>query len=156
MAPLLRLLVVHHSRTGGTARLVEAVVEGARDPGITGVEVEVRAALDARPDDVLACNGIVIATPENFGAVSGLVKDFLERVYHPLLDRRRGLPYLAVVKASTDGTGAIRDIERITTGLGWRAALPAVLVVGDITGADLERCRDAGATLAAGLEAGLW
>jgi hypothetical protein len=102
----------------------------------------------------------VIVTPENFGAVSGLVKDLLERIYpwfEEVPDVRPGLPYALVVRGASDADGAVRDVERIATGLRWRAVVAPVVCVGDaVTPAHLDAAREAGATIAAGIDAGLW
>lgn len=151
-----RLLVVFHSRSGGTTALADAVLAGANDDAIEGVEVAALRAFDATVDDVLACNAIVLGTPENFGYMSGAIKDFFDRVYYPLLEQTPGLPYALFVKASTDGSGAVQSIERIVAGLRWKLVMPAIVVAGEIGPADLEHCRELGATLAAGLEAGMF
>jgi multimeric flavodoxin WrbA len=150
------LLVVSHSRSGGTQRLVDAVVAGATSDEIEDVDVRSLHAIDAGVDDVEAAGAVIIGTPERFGAVSGLVKDFLERIYHPLLGTSGGKPYALVVKASTDGTGAIRDVERILKGLEWRAVRPPLLVVGDIGDEHLDAASELGMELAASLELGLF
>ncbi len=136
--------------------MTDAVVAGATDDAIDGVEVGVQHAFDTTVDDVRACHAIVLGTPENFGYMSGAIKDFFERVYYPLLDETPGLPYALFVKASTDGDGAVRSVERIVAGLRWKLAVPPVVVVGDVGDADLERCRELGATIAAGLDAGIF
>ena len=151
-----RLLVVFHSRSGGTAAMTDAVVAGANDDAIEDVEVRVQRAFDTTVDDVRACNGIVLGTPENFGYMAGAIKDFFERVYYPLLDETPGLPYALFVKASTDGDGAVRSVERIVAGLRWKLVVPPVVVVGDLGPGDLERCQELGATIAAGLDAGMF
>jgi len=156
MADTRRMLIVFHSRTGSTAAMTDAVVAGATDDAIDGVEVGVQHAFDTTVDDVRACNAIVLGTPENFGYMSGAIKDFFERVYYPLLDETPGLPYALFVKASTDGDGAVRSVERIVAGLRWKLAVPPVVVVGDVGDDDLERCRELGATIAAGLDAGIF
>ena len=148
-----RLLVVFHSRSGGTASMTDAVAAGANDDAIEGVDVRVQQAFDTTVDDVRACDGIVIGTPENFGYMAGAIKDFFERIYYPLLDETPGLPYALYVKASTDGDGAVRSVERIVAGLRWKLVIPPVVVVGDLQPADLEQCQELGATIAAGLEA---
>ena len=151
-----RLLVVFHSRSGGTEAMTDAVAAGANDDAIEGVEVRVQRAFDTTVDDVRACNGIVLGTPENFGYMAGAIKDFFERIYYPLLDETPGLPYALFVKASTDGDGAVRSVERIVAGLRWKLVVPPVVVVGDLGPGDLERCQELGATIAAGLEAGMF
>ena len=151
-----RLLIVFHSRSGGTAAMTEAVLAGATDDAIEDVEVVRRGAFDTTVDDVRACNALIIGTPENFGYMSGAIKDFFERIYYELLDETPGLPYALYVKASTDGEGAVRSIERIVAGLKWKAVVPPFVVVGDLEPEHLEQCRELGATVAAGLEAGMF
>ena len=112
--------------------------------------------LDTTVEDVRACNALVLGTPENFGYMAGAIKDFFERIYYPLLEETPGLPYGVFVKASTDGDGAVRSVERIVAGLRWKLVMPPVVVVGDLGSSDLELCQELGATLAAGLEAGMF
>jgi len=150
------LLVVFHSRSGGTRALTDAVVAGATDPSIEGVEVRVRTAGEAGADDVRWCDGLVLGTPENFGSMSGLVKDFFERIYYELLEETPGLPYALFVKGSHDGAGAVASVERITTGLRWRQVLPTVVVTGEPGAEHLAACTELGMTIAAGLEAGMF
>jgi multimeric flavodoxin WrbA len=150
------LLIVFHSRSGGTQALADAVVAGATSDEIEGVEVRVRRAFDADAADVRWCDAIVLGTPENFGYMSGALKDFLERIYYVLLDETPGLPFALFVKGGHDGEGAVRSVERIVAGLKWRAVLPTLLVTGDLADDDLERAHELGLTIAAGLEAGVF
>jgi multimeric flavodoxin WrbA len=156
MAGAPRLLIVFHSRTGGTAAMADAVISGANDDAIEGVEVVAREAFDTTIDDVRECDAIVLGTPENFGYMAGAIKDLFERVYYPLLHETPGKPYALFVKASTDGDGAVTSVARIVAGLRWKLAFPPVVVVGDLGPADLEQCRELGATMAASLEAGMF
>lgn len=155
MAPK-RLLIVYHSQSGTTARMLEAVLRGARAEDVSGVEVVVREALAATPEDVLAAQGILLGTPENFGYMSGALKVFFERIYHPCLERTQGLPYGLFIRAGNDGRGALASIERIVTGLRWRRVAEPVIVAGDFAPARLADCEELGLTLAAGLEAGVF
>lgn len=150
------LLVVRHSRTGTTKRLCDAAVDAARDAVGHALALRVLGAFDAGPEDVLWARGLLLATPARFGYMSGAMKDFFERVYHPCLDRTRGLPYALVVKGDTDVDGAVASVERIATGLGWRRVLPVVQVVGEVHEEDLAAAAEVGASLAAGLEAGIF
>lgn len=150
------LLVVWHPRPPAIATLRDAVLAGFVDAG-TDRPVRSLAAPEAGIDDVEAATGIVVITPENFGMVSGLVKDFLERIYpwfEEVPNRNPGLPYLLVAKGGTDGSGAVRDVTRILTGLRWRAVLAPITVTGALHDEHLAHVRDQAATLAAGLDAG--
>ena len=150
------LLVVFHSRSGTTRSMCDAVVAGAEEAASDAVERRVLAALDAGVDDVLWASAVVLGTPARFGAMSGLMKDFLERIDHPCLERTAGLPYGLFVKGDTDVDGAVTGVERIATGLRWRRLLPPVVVVGDLTQDGLDAGFELGATIAAGLESGMW
>lgn len=151
-----RLLVVYHSRSGGTQAMTDAVVAGATDDAIEGVHVVVQRAFDTSPDDVRACNAIILGTPSNFGYMSGALKDFFDRVFYEVLEGTPGLPYALYVKASSDGDGAVKSVERIVAGLRWKAIAPPLVVTGDLAPQDVDRCHELGATMAAGLEAGMF
>lgn len=151
------LLVLSHSRTGSTARLRDAALGGvALVDDVAPVALDVA---DAGLDDVLGAAALLLLTPARFGAVAGLTKDLFERIYpwfEAVPDVRPGLPWTMVAKGATDPTGAVRDVERIATGLRWKQVLPPLVVTGDVTDEDLAACTELAATLAAGLAAALW
>ena len=146
-----RLLIVHHTPSPATAELLAEVQRGANDPEIIGVEVTSRAALVATASDLLACDGIVLGTPANIGYMSGALKHFFDTVYYPCLEAKVGMPYGVYVHGQSDTTGAVRSIEKATTGMKWRLAAEPVLVVGDPTAVDREAVTELGSTLAATL-----
>lgn len=141
--------------------MAAAAREGARS--VDDVDVVHLRAGDAGVDDVMQCDALLIATSENFGSLSGMTKDFLERVYYPCEGRVDGKPYSVIVCAGTDGTGAMFQTDRIATGLRLRKVLPGVVYRSGVTAqaqtvpADaLAQCAELGATLAAGLAAGIF
>lgn len=151
-----RILLIHGGHAGGrTARLVEAAEAGVREVGAE-VALVVRRALDAGIDDLLACNGLLIGTPEHFGYMSGAVKDFFDRTFYPAEGKTEGLPYGLFVSAGNDGTGTLRAVERIATGYRWKPIAAPVLIVGEPRAEDLARCRELALTMAAGLAAGVF
>ncbi len=164
--PLKQLLVIYHSHTGATEQAVRALVDAAG--GEKSVIVTLRHALDAGADDVLSADGLVFATPENLASMSGLLKDFFDRTYYPVLERINGRPYATLICAGSDGTGAARQIARIATG--WRlravaepliicthAQTPAAIMAPKrLHEADLARCRELGAAMAAGISLGIY
>jgi multimeric flavodoxin WrbA len=152
-----RLLVLSHSRTGSTARLTDAALTAVG--AVDGVEAAARDVTAAGLDDVLAADGLLLLTPARFGAVAGLTKDLFERIYpwfDEVPDVRPGLPWTMVAKGASDPTGAVRDVERIATGLRWKQVLPPLVVTGDLTDELLAAAEELAATLAAGLAEGLW
>ena len=123
-----KLLVVHHTPSPATQELLEAVLAGARDDAITGVEVVAVPALVAGPIDVLEADGYLLATPANIGYISGALKHFFDTVYYPVLEATKDRPFAAYVHGSLGTEGAVRAIETITTGLGWRQVAKVVTV----------------------------
>lgn len=150
-----RLLLVFHSQSGRTAQLAEAVAQGAAQLA-DEVELRVRRTPDAGIDDLLWAEGLLLGTPENFGHLSGLMKDFLDRTYYPAEGRTIGLPWAMFVSAGNDGRGAVAALERIALGYQWKKAAEPVIVRGEPDATGLSRCSDLGQTLAAGLALGLF
>ena len=156
------LLIVHHSPTAATQQLTAAVVEGARDDAITGVDVVVRAALDATLDDATAADGFVLGTSANFGYMSGALKHFFDSHFLALGgalsdDGSAGTtgagrkPYGLWVHGRYDTTGAVRSVQSIVGALAWSQSAAVLEVMGDVTDTDLAAARELGATLAATL-----
>ncbi|MFE1782939.1 flavodoxin family protein [Streptomyces sp. NPDC059506] len=145
------LLIVHHTPSPNCRAMFESVVSGATAPGIEGVHVVRRAALAATASDVLEADGYLLGTPANLGYMSGALKHFFDQVYYPCLDSTRGRPFGCFVHGGNDVTGALRGIDAVTTGLGWRRVAEPVTVTGEPGRADLEACWELGATVAASL-----
>ncbi len=149
------LLVVYSSQSGHTQTLCEAVCAGAAQLG-DEVEVRCRRAAEAGLDELLWAEALLLGTPENFGYLSGRVKDFLDRTYYPAEGRTVGLPYAVFISAGNDGSGAARAIGRIASGYGWKPVAEPLIVRGEIDNASLQQCRDLGEAMAAGLAAGIF
>ena len=145
------LLVVHHTVSPATRTMHEAVLDGTRAAGISGVDVLVRSALSASVAETLAADGILLGTPANIGYMSGALKHYFDTIYYPLLDAKPGLPYGLWLHGNEDTTGALRAITAITGALGWRSAAEPGVVTGMPTAPDREACWNLGATLAATL-----
>ena len=155
-----RLLVVHHSPTPSVTALTDAVVAGARDDAVTGVEVVVRHALEAVAGDVLGADGYVLGTPANFGYMSGALKHFFDCLFlevgGSLSDDGSAAagaggkkPYGLYVHGSYDTTGAVRSVQSIVGALPWRQAAPVLEVLGEVGEAERESAYELGGTLAA-------
>jgi NAD(P)H-dependent FMN reductase len=160
------LLIVFHSRTGGARQMAEAAAgAAASEPDL---QVRLLAAAETNPEDVLQADAYIFAGPENLAALSGPMKDFFDRTYYPVLDRINGRPYGVLICAGSDGTNAARQIARIATGWRLRATADPVIVCTHaqtpesiltpkvIGAADLARCAELGAALAAGLSLGIF
>lgn len=144
-----RLLVVHHTPSPSCQTLLEAVLEGAATDELPEpVEVTTRPALVAGPTDVLAADAVVLGTPANIGTMSGALKHFFDQIYYPCHQDTRALPFGLYVHGGDDVAGAVRDVLRITGGLGWEQAAAVVETTGAVEAADREAAWELGATLA--------
>ena len=151
-----QLLVVYHSASGNTQRMKDAVVAGIAESASDSLCYRVKTALDADADDVLACDGIILLTPENFGYMSGAMKYFFDRIYYPCLEHTQGLPYALLIRAGNDGNGAKNSIQRIVTGLAWREIAEPIISQGTFDAGILQACEELGASFALGIDSGIF
>lgn len=142
------MLIVHHTPSPATAEMFDAVLRGATDPDITGVDVVRRAALSATASDVLAADGLLLGTPANIGYMSGALKHFFDQIYYPVLDDTKGLPYGLFVHGNLGTEGAVKAVNSIAEGLNWKRVAEPVVVTGSPDKAALESCYELGATVA--------
>ncbi len=150
-SPSARLLIVHHTPSPHCQEMLEAVLAGATDPAIVGVQVVRHPALTVSPVEMLEADGYLLGTPVNLGYISGAMKHAFDQSYYPLLDAGRGRPFGAWLHGNEGTEGAERAMASITTGLGWVKAAETVVVSGKPGRADLEACWNLGATVAAAL-----
>jgi len=147
------LLLVANTPSNNTLILRNAVQKGVAE---SGYRIMVKPPLEATAADVLDCSGIIIGTTENFGYMSGQIKDFFERIYYPSLEKTEALPWALYVKAGLDGTGTINSVERIVTGLKWKAVQEPLLLHGNFRDEFLKECETLGAGMAEGLKLGIF
>lgn len=136
--------------------MAEAVARGARSDELETVETRMLRAGDAGPGDLLWADAVILGTPENFGYMSGAMKDFLDRTYYPCEGKVESLPYAIFISAGNDGSGAVSSIQRIARGYPLRAVQEPIVARGDTTDSVLAACEELGMAMAAGLEMGVF
>ncbi len=151
-----KLLIISHTPSPKTVEMSQAVLRGASHMDIGGVEVRQTQPLQTGPDDVLGADAIILGTPENFGYMSGAMKDFFDRIYYPCLEKTLSMPFAIFIRAGLDGVGARTSIERIVKGLAWKTVQEPLICCGEWDDAFLSQCEELGMTMAAGLEAGIF
>ena len=133
-----------------------------------GVKTHLIRAENAGPDVLLKADGYIFICPENLAAIAGVMKAFFDRSYYPVLGKIEGRPYAAMICAGSDGENAMKQIERIAKG--WRLKKVAdthilcthaqtpeqILAQKTIKAADLKKCAETGAVLAAGIAMGVF
>ena len=150
------LLIIAHTPSPNTIKMAEAILTGANDNAINNVTVKLTSPFDCDSEAVLQSDALILFTPENFGYMSGALKDFFERVYYPCLSdskRNDAKPFALLIKAGLDGTGTDISVGKITAGLKWRQVQPTIICKGDFEPGFVEQCREIGLTIAASLEA---
>jgi len=148
------LLIVYHSQTGNTEQLAQAVYHGACQ--VPETRTRLVRAFETTLEDLLTCQGMLFGTPENFGYMSGAIKDFFDRTFYPAQPYRLNLPYALFISAGNDGTGAVRQIDRILIGYPMRQVAEPVICRGTVTAEHLVQCEELGMLLATGLACGIF
>ena len=147
------ILVVANTPSKNSLALRNAVQLGVET---CDYPVIVKPPLETTANDVLSCGGIIIGTTENFGYMSGQIKDFFERIYYPCLEDTQALPWALYIKAGLDGTGATKSVEKIVIGLKWKSIQEPLLLKGGFQEEFIEECQTLGAGMAEGLKLGIF
>ncbi|TXS95678.1 flavodoxin [Parahaliea maris] len=152
------LLIVYHSQSGASARLARALWRGAcaEAVGDSNLVVVLRRACDSGSAELLEASALVLVGAENSGALSGGIKDYLDRVFYPLIAHSRVLPYGLVLSAGNDGRNALRQARRILSGIPFTEATEPLICRGPVTGEHLGECEALGEALVAGLAMGIF
>ena len=136
--------------------MADAVFKGATHPDAGPIEVQKTPTFEATAEDLLNADGLILGTPENFGYMSGQMKDFFDRTFYEVEGKISPLPYAVFIGAGNDGSGALTAIRRIAKGYPFIEVQEPVIVKGDLTEDDLQACNDLGLTLAVGVSAGIY
>jgi multimeric flavodoxin WrbA len=124
------LLVVHHTTSPALQTLLSSALDGTKADGVGELDVQVRPALAATAVDVLAADGFLLGTSANIGYMSGALKHFFDQIYYPCLTAKVGAPYGLYVHGNNDTAGAVRAVEAIAKGMGWRSVHDPLTVIG--------------------------
>ena len=148
------LLIVAHAPSPNTKKLAQAAYNGANHPNLD-INVILKSPQDTQPEDVLAA-ALLLGTTENLSYMAGLTKDFFDRCYYPVLEKKQGMPFALYIRAGHDGTGTKLAMKTITTGLRWSWIQEALILQGDWQEVFTEQVEELAMTLAAGLDAGIY
>ncbi|RUR29960.1 flavodoxin family protein [Vreelandella andesensis] len=149
------LLIVAHAPSINTCTLRDAAQRGASQDIVEQVTCTVKTPFEAGPDDIRACDGILLGTTENLGYMSGALKDFFDRSYYRILEEKQGLPCALYIRAGTDGTGTRRAVESIVTGLRWRWVQEPLTLRGEWQDSFADQVEELSLTLALSIECGI-
>ena len=148
------LLIVYHSQSGNTQALASAIAEGSGQE--SEANIRLKTAFKTDLDDLLWAHGLLFGTPENFGTMSGALKDFFDRTFYPAQPYKLNLPYAIFISAENDGTGAVREIDRIALGYPLRKIAEPLIIKGEVSSSDIQAAQEFGLAMAAGLCLGIY
>lgn len=148
------LLIIYHSQSGNTAQLAEAILRGCQRED--EIETRLCKAFNATLEDLLWADGLLFGSAENFGTMSGAIKDFFDRTYYPAEPFQLNLPYALFISAGNDGSGAVREIDRIVSGYPMKRIAPPLIAKGEVSRDHLKQCEEFGLTMAAGMAMGIF
>lgn len=140
-----KVLIVYSSQSGNTGAMAQAVAEGAKS---AGAAVVLKKATDANADDVMSCDVVAIGTPNYFGYMSGLVKDFFDRVWIVIREKVADKPYCTFGSKGGGGAQALESVERICDGLKMRKVADGLVATRQPTAEVLGQCKELGKKLA--------
>lgn len=120
------------------------------------ITVVFKKASEAGVEDLLSCSGIAVGSPEYFGTMAGMIKDFFDRTYEAAKEKTTGLPFVLFVCAGNDGRGAITQMERLAAGYNWRKVQDHFRITGEPGEDALEQLEELAQTLAAGIAFGIF
>lgn len=150
------LLIISNIPSENTKALADAAVCGASLAEIKGIEVKHLNPFKASAEDVIQCDAILLGTTENFGYMSGAMKDFFDRIFYPCLEHTEALPYAIYIRAGLDGTGTEIAMQKIISGLKWKQVQDVLICQGDFKDEFIDQVEELGTSMAAGLELGIF
>ncbi len=152
-----RLLIVMNTPSINTSKMLEVLYQAVQLEAIDSqVTVKAIPPLLACAEDVLAADMLILGSTENLGYMSGEIKDFFDRIYYPVLEKKQGLPCMLLIRAGLDGEGAIRSIQRVLTGLKWQEVQHPLLLKGAWQDDFLESVQELGKMAIVGLDSGIF
>lgn len=149
------LLIVAHAPSPNTEKLSQAALNGANHPELD-INIILKSPQDTQPEDVLSADAVLLGTTENLAYMAGLTKDFFDRCYYPVLEKKQGMPFALYIRAGFDGTGTKRAMQTIITGLRWNQIQETLILKGDWQDEFIGQVEELAMTLAAGVEAGIY
>ena len=142
-----KLLIVYYSASGNTEAMAKAVYEGANS---AGANVTLKKAADATANDLFDCDVVAFGSPNYYSYMSGVLKDYFDRIYYTVRGKVNDKPYGAFSSGGGSSKLALDSIDRVASlsSLRLRKAFEGVIAAGKPSSDALEECKELGKKLA--------
>ncbi|MCS7119721.1 MAG: NAD(P)H-dependent oxidoreductase [Nitrososphaerota archaeon] len=142
---MVEVLILYYSRTGKTELLAKAVADGVGK--VEGAKAKVKRVEDASIEDFIKCDAVSFGSPNYFGYMSGLMKDFFDRAWN-IRDKVAGKPAAAFTSGGGPSNSALLSLERMMDAFRLKKIAEGIVSSGYPTSKDLDSCRKLGEALA--------
>ena len=146
---MVEVLVLYYSRTGNVETLAKAIGEGVAS--VVGASAKVKRVDYANVDDLISCDAVAFGSPNYFGYMAGLMKDFFDRSWlirqkvasKPAVAFTCGGSSNNTALLSLEGMYSRFNLEKVSEGVVW-----GTRDQGTPSEQDLTVCKKIGVTLA--------
>jgi multimeric flavodoxin WrbA len=146
---VVEVLVLYYSRTGNVEAMAKAVAEGVNS--VKGASSKLRRVDYANVDDLISCDAVAIGSPNYFGYMAGLLKDFFDRAW-PVRDKVAGKLAAAFTCGGSSSNAALLSLERMYSSFKLEKVSEGVAVgtreQGTLSEQNLTACKKIGEALA--------
>jgi multimeric flavodoxin WrbA len=107
---MVKVLILYYSRSGNVEALARAVAEGVEKA--KDAKAELKRVDYATVEDLLSCDAVAFGSPNYFGYMAGLMKDFFDRAWS-VREKIVGKLAAAFTCGGSSSDSALLSIERI-------------------------------------------
>jgi multimeric flavodoxin WrbA len=146
---VVEVLVLYYSRTGHVEAMAKAVAEGVNS--VEGASFKLRRVDYANVDDFISCDAVAFGSPNYFGYMAGLMKDFFDRAWL-VKEKVSGKLAASFTCGGSLSNAALLSLERMCSSFRLEKVSEGVVwgtrEHGTISEQDLTACRKIGEALA--------
>ena len=150
-----KLQCIIHAPSSNTLLIKQKVTEALIE-NTSNLDISISTPFETNAKDILEADGLLIGTTENLASMAGATKDFFDRTYYDLLEKKEGLPIVIWVRAGHDGTGTVKQLTGIIAGLRWKLVQKILVCHGEWSKRFIDECTELGLGLALGLESNVY
>ncbi len=105
-----KILIIYYSESGNTAEMAQLIAEGVKMK--EDVEVNVKDVSDARVEELLEVEGVIIGSPTYYGSMAAEIKKFIDESvkFHGKLEGKVGGAFSSSAQIGGGNETTIMDI----------------------------------------------